>query len=90
MLEFGKLLFGRQRFTVPPGGRIVFTESEVCLPDRAIPYEDVFYRHSDTLVFQAQRLELVDRCYADRRVMEMGWLDAEERLSAEVLAGSAA
>ena len=35
-------------------------------------------------------LELVDRCYADRRVMEMGWLDAEERLSAEVLAGSAA
>ncbi|MCC6231957.1 MAG: prepilin peptidase [Verrucomicrobiales bacterium] len=65
VLEFGKLLFGRQRFQLPPEGRIVFTESEVCLPDRSIPYEDVFYRNSDTLVFHARHLELVDRCYRD-------------------------
>jgi hypothetical protein len=35
-------------------------------------------------------LELIGRCYAERRTMEMGWLSAEERRSAEALAGSGA
>ena len=65
MLELGKLLFGRQRFRLPEGARIVFTETDVHLPDQVLPYEDVFYRTSDALTFQAGRLELVDRCYRD-------------------------
>jgi leader peptidase (prepilin peptidase)/N-methyltransferase len=63
MVEIGKLLFGRQRFPLAPGSRIEFTETDLHLPDRVLPYEDIFYRHSDTLVFHAHRLELEDRCY---------------------------
>jgi leader peptidase (prepilin peptidase)/N-methyltransferase len=45
--------------------RIVFSETAVHLPDKAIPYEDVFYRESDTIVLHARTVELVDRCYRD-------------------------
>lgn len=63
ILELGKLLLGRQRFHLPVGARLVFTETEIHLPDRVLPYEDVFYRVSDALIFHASRLELLDRCY---------------------------
>lgn len=63
MLELGKLLFGRQRFRLPAGARLIFTETDLHLPDRILPYEDVFYRVSDALTFHARHLELVDRCY---------------------------
>ncbi len=63
ILELGKLLFGRQRLTLPEGSRMVFTETDLHLPDRVLPYEEVFFRVSDTLVFHAGRLELPDRCY---------------------------
>ena len=54
----GKLLFGRQRFAFPPDTRITFTETTLQLPDREVPYEELFYRKSDTVVFRAQTLEL--------------------------------
>ncbi|MBP9902729.1 MAG: prepilin peptidase, partial [Verrucomicrobia bacterium] len=50
---------------LPPDTRIVFSESAVHLPDRDIPYEEIFYRQSDTIHMQVRRLELVDRCYID-------------------------
>ncbi len=65
ILELGKLFLGRQRFRLPENGVLRFTESELHLPDRVLPYEDVFYRSTDTLVFHARRLEMVDRCYRD-------------------------
>jgi leader peptidase (prepilin peptidase) / N-methyltransferase len=61
----GKLLFGRQRVAVASGSKVVFTETALCLPDREIPYEDLFYRGSDAIVLQAQTVELPDRCYRD-------------------------
>ena len=63
ILELGKLLFGRQRVPLAEGARMVFTETELHLPDRVLPYEEVFFRASDTLTFHASRLELPDRCY---------------------------
>jgi leader peptidase (prepilin peptidase)/N-methyltransferase len=33
------------------------------LPDRAVPYEELFYRQSDTILLRARTVELVDRCY---------------------------
>jgi leader peptidase (prepilin peptidase)/N-methyltransferase len=65
ILRMGKLVFGRQKVPLPPETRIVFTETAVQLPDRAIPYEEVFYRRSDTIVLRARTVELVDRCYKD-------------------------
>ena len=66
ILRLGKLLFGRQKIKLPPGTKIHFTETAVCLPDaQPIPYEELFYRKSDTVVLNARILELVDRSYAN-------------------------
>jgi leader peptidase (prepilin peptidase)/N-methyltransferase len=37
----------------------------VHLPDKEIPYEELFYRKSDVIILQARTIELVDRCYKD-------------------------
>ncbi len=65
ILRIGKFLFGRQKISFPEGTKVVFTENALYLPDGPIPYEDVFYRASDTIVVQARTVELVDRCYKD-------------------------
>ena len=65
ILRLGKLLFGRQRVKLPVDTKIVFTETSVHLPDKEIPYEELFYRKSDVIVFRARTLELVDRGYQD-------------------------
>ncbi len=68
MLRLGKFMFGRQKFEVAPNSKIIFTETELVLPDQAILYGDVLYRRSDAIVFHAQKIETVDRCYADVEV----------------------
>jgi leader peptidase (prepilin peptidase) / N-methyltransferase len=61
----GKLAFGRQRMVFDGETRVVFTETALQVPGRAIPYDDVFYRESDTISLRARLVELVDRCYRD-------------------------
>ncbi len=61
----GKLAFGRQKVAMSPGSRVVFTEETIVLPDSEVRYEDVLYRESDTIVLEAARAELSDRCYRD-------------------------
>ena len=63
ILRFGKMLFGRQKFDLEPGARVIFTETSMLLPNQEILYEDLFYRRSDSIQFQAERVELIDRCY---------------------------
>lgn len=65
ILRAGKLMFGRQRVELPADTRIIFSETAVHLPDRDIPYEELFYRQSDVIVMQARTVELVDRGYMD-------------------------
>ncbi|HTL58336.1 MAG TPA: prepilin peptidase [Candidatus Limnocylindrales bacterium] len=65
ILRVGKLVFGRHRVALPTDTKIVFTETAVQLPDKAIPYEDLFYRESDTITLHARTVELVDRCYKE-------------------------
>jgi len=65
ILRIGKLVFGRQRVKLPAEARIVFTENGIELPDKSVPYGEVFYRQSDTIVMRARTVELVDRCYKD-------------------------
>ena len=65
IVRLGKLAFGRHKVELPAETQIVFTETAVQLPDRAIPYEEVFYRQSDTIVLSARTVELIDRCYKD-------------------------
>jgi leader peptidase (prepilin peptidase) / N-methyltransferase len=63
VLRLGKLLFGRQKLKLPPDAKIIFTETMLYLPDKEIPYDELFYRKSDAIVLQARTVELVDRCY---------------------------
>ena len=63
ILRLGKLLFGRQKITLPESARVVFTDTSLILPGREIGYDELFYRKTDMVCFHAQRLELVDRGY---------------------------
>lgn len=63
ILRLGKLMFGRHKIQLPPGSRIVFSETHLHLPDKAVAYEEIFYRRTDTIVLQARTVELVDRSY---------------------------
>lgn len=63
VVRVGKILFGRQQIDLPPGTRVVFTENAIVLPHEQILFEDVFYRDTDAVTFQASSLELIDRCY---------------------------
>lgn len=65
IVRVGKLLFGRHRVKLGAETRVVFTETGLVLPQQTILYEEIFYRHSDTIVLQARTAELVDRCYQD-------------------------
>jgi leader peptidase (prepilin peptidase)/N-methyltransferase len=65
ILRVGKLLFGRQKIALPAHAKIVFTETSVKLPDKEIPYEDLFYRQSDVIALRALTVEMIDRCYKD-------------------------
>jgi leader peptidase (prepilin peptidase)/N-methyltransferase len=68
ILRLGKLLFGRQRFALEPGTKVVFTETAVVLPEQQIPYDEIFYRKTDAIEVEAERVELIDRCYSQAAV----------------------
>ena len=65
VLQLGKLLFGKFRMTLEEGKSVTFTESALYLPEEVVPYEEIFFRNSDTIRLHAKRLELIDRCYTD-------------------------
>ncbi|MBI5773320.1 MAG: prepilin peptidase [Verrucomicrobia bacterium] len=68
ILRVGKLLFGRYRVKLPENSKITFTETALHLPEETVPFEEIFYRNSDTIQFHAARLEMVDRCCWDVKV----------------------
>ncbi len=68
ILRLGKLLFGRERIQLEPGTEVHFGELGLHLPDREIPYDELLYRASDKIRIEAERIELVDRCYPSARV----------------------
>ena len=67
--------------------RKLFSPKRPCiLPDREIPYEELFYRKSDVIVLHARTVELVDRGYQDvmvrlapGRLLEIGGEKIESR-----------
>jgi leader peptidase (prepilin peptidase)/N-methyltransferase len=65
ILRMGKLMFGKHRLKLEGNTKIVFSETAVYLMDKEIPYEELFYRKSDTIVLHAETVELIDRGYKD-------------------------
>jgi leader peptidase (prepilin peptidase) / N-methyltransferase len=64
----GKLAFGRLNIALQGNTKVLFGETGVALPDRDIPYEEIFYRKSDAIRFRATRVELADRCFVNADV----------------------
>lgn len=81
IVRAGKVLFGRQRVQLPVDAKIIFSETAVHLPDKDIPYEELFYREFDEIVIHAKTIELVDRGYANATVRlspKRLWIGDEE------------
>ncbi|MDR3460225.1 MAG: prepilin peptidase [Verrucomicrobiae bacterium] len=79
VLRIGKLLFGRQRIKVTPGAKVIFTDTAVCLEGKEIPYEEIFYRDTDTIVLEGRDIELVDRGYKTATIrLSLGTLQIGE------------
>jgi leader peptidase (prepilin peptidase) / N-methyltransferase len=81
ILRLGKWLFGRQRLKWPGDAKIVFTETSLHLPGKEIPYDELFYRRSDTIILRARTIELVDRGYKDvlmRLALRSGLLEINQ------------
>lgn len=84
VVRIGKMVFGRQQIEIPTGSKIVFGEEAIYLPDQVIPYEDVFYRESDTIKLHSDHLELPDRCYWNAEI-EVSLLAGKLRVNDEDL-----
>ncbi len=65
IVRAGKMLFGQRHVELEPSSRLIFTETHLHLPKEVLPYEDIFYRQSDTVVLHARQIELTDRGYRD-------------------------
>jgi len=63
ILRVAKMLFGRQRIDLPPDATIVFGETALQLPDRELPYEELFYRKSDVIRLLAKQVRCGDRSW---------------------------
>ena len=68
ILRLGKLLFGRQKIDFETETEVVFLEDGLLIGEEKTPFEDLFYRDSDTIQLKARRLELPDRCFIDADV----------------------
>lgn len=63
ILRAAKVFFGRHRFELPPDTTVIFGENGVRLPDREIPYEELFYRKSDAILLQAKQIKMGERTF---------------------------
>ena len=55
ILRLGKLLFGRQKIKFPAETKMIFSETCLHLPDKEIPYDELFWRKSDTIVARGEK-----------------------------------
>ena len=54
ILRLGKLLFGRQKIKFSAETKMIFSETCLHLQDKEIPYDELFWRKSDTIVAPAK------------------------------------
>ena len=63
ILRLGKWLFGRFAINLDPESRVIFTESAIVFPPKRLALEQLYQRSTGWFAFQAERVELADRCY---------------------------
>jgi leader peptidase (prepilin peptidase)/N-methyltransferase len=73
ILRAGKMAFGKEKLELEPDTKVTFTETALKLPDKDLPYEEIFYRQSDYIRLHAKTAEIhfaessehSDRCYSN-------------------------
>jgi leader peptidase (prepilin peptidase)/N-methyltransferase len=87
ILRLGKLLFGRQKIKFPAETKMIFSETCLHLPDKEIPYDELFWRKSDMIVARAKRVELIDRSYFDAvvRISQSSVRIEQDKFEAEAI-----
>lgn len=63
ILRAGKLMFGKKRVALQADSKLVFSDTSLHVGEEEYAYDELFYRKSDFVGFQAKTLELADRCY---------------------------
>ncbi len=63
ILRGGKLAFGKEKIEFESETKVIFTETTLKLPDKEVPYEELFHRKTDYIHLFAKTVELSDRCY---------------------------
>jgi len=58
ILRAGKLAFGKEKLELAPDSNLTFTETSLKLPDKDLPYEEIFYRKSDYIKLHAKTVEV--------------------------------
>lgn len=67
--EFGKLLFGRLRVSLPADTLMVIGDGKLKLPDEELALPDLFSRQSDKIRFTATTLKFADKEFHDVKVI---------------------
>jgi leader peptidase (prepilin peptidase)/N-methyltransferase len=65
VLRVGKLAFGQQRLSLADNAKVVFTDSALLVPEKAITYGELFYRKSDAVRLHARTVEFAGHSYHD-------------------------
>jgi leader peptidase (prepilin peptidase) / N-methyltransferase len=65
VLRLGKLTFGQQRLALSGETKVIFTDTALLLPDKEIPYDELFYRKSDAIEVLARSVAMGNRSYQD-------------------------
>jgi leader peptidase (prepilin peptidase)/N-methyltransferase len=63
IVELGKLAFGRLKLRLEPGTEVVIEQNKLKLPDDEIHWEEVFFRPSDRIRFEAAKLTVQDKTF---------------------------
>ncbi len=69
MVEGGKLAFGRRKVPLPEGSTVRIADQKLSLPDEELLWEDIFFRASDRIRFQAVTVRVGERTWENAPVV---------------------
>lgn len=63
VLRTAKVFLGKETWMLEPDTNVIFGETSIKLPDKEVPFEELFYRKSDVIVIQAKIVKVEDKTW---------------------------
>jgi leader peptidase (prepilin peptidase) / N-methyltransferase len=63
ILRVAKFFLGRETWVLAPDSTVLFGENGIKLPDKEVPFEDLFYRKTDAIVLRAKSARAGERSW---------------------------